>query len=357
MKKIDLNNLGFTERFREEAKKYQGLYIGRVSSQAKDLYQVIMEEGELTAEVSGKFRHLASTLSDYPVVGDFVLVDRTDNSNGNGIIHHVLTRKSCFARKAAGSNDLQVVAANIDQVFICMALNNDFNPRRLERYLSIAWDSGAIPVVVLTKADLCPDIEAKVDALSPLTVGVDLLITTSMSSDGYAAVQSRIVNGRTVAFIGSSGVGKSTLINRLLGEERLATHEIRDDDKGRHTTTRRELIVLPCGGVVIDTPGMRELGIISADLSKSFADIDELAVNCRFRDCTHGSEPGCAVQQAIKDGFLSVERLASFKKLQKEAKYNGLNSKQIEQEKINTIFKGLGGMKNARKFFKEKSRK
>ena len=357
MKKIDLNNLGLTERLSEEAKQYQGLYIGRVSSQAKDLYRVLMEEGELRAEVSGKFRHLASTPSDYPVVGDFVLVDRTDNSNGNGIIHQVLTRKSCFGRKAAGSNDLQVVAANIDQVFICMALNNDFNPRRLERYLSIAWDSGAIPVVVLTKADLCPDIEAKVDALSPLTVGVDLLITTSMSSDGYAAVQSRIVNGRTVAFIGSSGVGKSTLINRLLGEERLATYEIRNDDKGRHTTSRRELILIPGGGVVIDTPGMRELGIIGADLSKSFADIDELAVSCRFRDCTHGSEPGCAVQQAIKEGFLSVERLASFKKLQKEAKYNGLNSKQIEKEKINAMFKGMGGMKNARRFIKEKTRK
>lgn len=357
MKKIDLNNLGLTERLSEEAKQYQGLYIGRVSSQAKDLYRVLMEEGELRAEVSGKFRHLASTPSDYPVVGDFVLVDRTDNSNGNGIIHQVLTRKSCFGRKAAGSNDLQVVAANIDQVFICMALNNDFNLRRLERYLSIAWDSGAIPVVVLTKADLCPDIDAKVDALSPLTVGVDVLITTSMSSDGYAAVQSRIVNGRTVAFIGSSGVGKSTLINRLLGEERLATYEIRNDDKGRHTTSRRELILIPGGGVVIDTPGMRELGIIGADLSKSFADIDELAVSCRFRDCTHGSEPGCAVQQAIKEGFLSVERLASFKKLQKEAKYNGLNSKQIEKEKINAMFKGMGGMKNARRFIKEKTRK
>lgn len=357
MKKIDLNSLGLTERLSEEAKKHEGLYLGRVSSQAKDLYRVIMEEGELTAEVSGKFRHLASTPSDYPVVGDFVLVDRTDNSNGNGIIHQALTRKSCFARKAAGSIDQQVIAANIDQVFICMALNNDFNLRRLERYLSIAWDSGAIPVVVLTKADLCPDIKAKVDALSPLTVGVDVLITSSISNDGYSAVKGRIANGRTVAFIGSSGVGKSTLINRLLGEERLATHEIRDDDKGRHTTTRRELIVLPCGGVVIDTPGMRELGIISADLSKSFADIDELAVNCRFRDCTHGSEPGCAVQQAIKEGLLSTDRLASFIKLRKEVKYNCLNSKQIEMEKINAMFKGLGGMKNARKFIKEKSRK
>lgn len=357
MKKIDLDSLGLTIQLREEAKTYEGLHLGRVSSQAKDLYRVLTEAGELTAEVSGKFRHQVRAQSDYPVVGDFVMLDRTDNTNGNGIIHHVLARKSCFARKAVGSSDLQVVAANIDQVFICMALNNDFNLRRLERYLSIAWDSGAIPVVVLTKADLCLEIDAKVEALSPLTVGVDVLITSSMASDGYLALQKRITNGRTVAFIGSSGVGKSTLINRLLREERLATHEIRNDDKGRHTTTRRELIVLPGGGMVIDTPGMRELGVISADLSKSFADIEELAVKCRFRDCTHESEPGCAVQQAIRDGLLSVERLANFKKLRKEVKYNGLNSKQIEKEKINEMFKGLGGMKNARKFIKEKAKK
>ncbi|HHT49708.1 MAG TPA: ribosome small subunit-dependent GTPase A [Firmicutes bacterium] len=357
MKKIDLFSLGLTEQLQQEAKGFNGLYLGRVSSQAKGLYRVLVEAGELTAEVSGKFSHQVRSQADYPAVGDFVMVDRMDNTNGNGIIHHVLTRKSCFARKAAGSNDLQVVAANIDQVFICMALNNDFNPRRLERYLSIAWDSGAIPVVVLTKADLCPDINAKLAALSPLTVGVEVLVTSSMSWDGYLAVQSRITKGRTVAFIGSSGVGKSTLINRLLGEDRLATNTLSNDDKGRHTTTRRELILLPDGGMVIDTPGMRELGLVSADLAKSFADIDELAANCRFRDCTHGSEPGCAVQQAIQDGFLSVERLASFQKLQKEAKYNGLNSKQIEKEKFYTMFKGFGGMKNARKYIKEKTRK
>lgn len=246
----------------------------------------------------------------------------------------------------------QVIAANIDQVFLCMALNSDFNPRRLERYLAVAWESGAVPVVVLTKADLCPDVEAKVATLAPLTVGVDVLVTTSTSRQGYAAVQSRIRDGQTVAFIGSSGVGKSTLINCLLGEERLATAAIRDDGRGRHTTTRRELISLPGGGVVIDTPGLRELGIISADLGKSFADIEELAASCRFRDCSHGPEPGCAVQQAIKDGLLPAERLASFVKLRKEARYmearaRGLNAKRIEKEKVNEMLKSVGGMKNA----------
>ena len=174
---------------------------------------------------------------------------------------------------------------------------------------------------------------------------------------GIQSLKRYLSSGNTVAFIGSSGVGKSTLINCLLGQNILDTTGIRNDDKGRHTTTRRELIMLPNLGAVIDTPGMRELGIISADLTKSFADIDELASNCRFNDCTHKNEPNCAVQKAIKDGTLSVERLESYWKLKKETKYEGLNSKMIEKEKINEMFSGMGGMKNARKFLKEQNRK
>ena len=357
MNKIDMKSIGLTDRFIQEAQNYAGLNIGRVASQAKDLYKVITDAGELRAEISGKFRHQARTISAYPAVGDFVLLDRMNNLSGNGVIHHVLTRKSVFARKAAGvTEDLQIVAANIDTVFICMALNNDFNLRRLERYLSIAWDSGATPVTVLTKADLCVDIDTRLTELSPIAIGVETLITTSAAGHGYLSVQKYISYGQTVAFIGSSGVGKSTLINRLLGQDILETKETRGDDKGRHTTTRRELIILPQGGVVIDTPGMRELGVITADFSKSFADIDELAAECKFRDCAHDREPGCAVQKAVCDGALSAERLESFRKLKKEAKYSGLNSKQIEQEKINQMFGSVGGMKNFRKFIKEKKK-
>lgn len=354
-----MKSIGLTERFIKEAGGYNGLYIGRVSSQHKDMYSVITAEGEIKAEVSGKFHYLAGAdLVRYPAVGDFVMVDRVDNSKGSAVIHHVLARKSIFIRKAAGTTkNAQVVAANIDTVFICMALNNDFNLRRLERYLSIAWDSGATPVVVLTKSDLCDNLEGRLKDVEAAAVGVDVLITTSISDDGYSSVKKFIRKGQTVAFIGSSGVGKSTLINRLVGEDVLAVGGLRDDDRGRHITTRRQLVVLPPGGAVIDTPGMREIGIIDADLSKTFTDIDDLAAGCRFSDCSHDSEPGCAVQEAIREGFLPAERLESYKKLKKEARYEGLNSKMIEKEKINEMFSGFGGIKNARKFIKEKARK
>ncbi len=354
MSKINLKEYGLNERFINESTLYENQKIGRIISQDKGLYKLASENGLLRAQVSGKFRYNALNITDYPAVGDFVMFD--ENESGNAIINHILTRKSAFIRKAAGtSKESQVVAVNIDTVFICMSINNDFNVRRLERYLGVAWDSGATPVVVLTKADLCDNLEEIIKSLDDIALSVDIIVTSSLNND-IRTVKKYIEFGKTIAFIGSSGVGKTTLINKLVGEDIFETKGLRNDDKGRHTTTSRELIVLTTGGVVIDTPGMRELGLEGADLSKAFADIDELSSECKFSDCTHTKEPGCAIKNAIESGLLSEERLASYFKLKKELKYDGLNSKQIENKKIETMFKNVGGIKNAKKMIKNKNK-
>lgn len=358
MSQINLKKIGLTDQMAQDAALYNNYFIGRVLSQSKDLYQVLSTEGTLMAEVSGKFRYTAEILSAFPAVGDFVLLDRNTSSGGTAIIHKVLPRKSAFIRKAAGTaHEEQVVATNIDTVFICMSLNQDFNLRRLERYLSIGWDSGALPVIVLTKSDLCDDLSQKLSDVESVAIGADILMTSALQEDGYQQIAPYIQEGKTIAFIGSSGVGKSTLINRLSGDNQMETDGLRDDDKGRHTTTRRQLLLLEQGGMVIDTPGMRELGLENANLSKSFADIDALAALCKFNDCTHTQEPGCAVQQAIADGSLPADRLLSYQKLKKEAKYEGLESRQIETIKLNEMFHEYGGMKNARKFAKSKNKR
>lgn len=357
MNYINLKELGFTEGFVLEADKYKDMYPARVSEQHRNLYKVFCEHGELLARVSGKLSYNAYDNTGFPAVGDWVMIDRIDNISGDAVIHHILKRKSVFERKAAGtSNQVQIVAANIDVVFICMSLNNDFNLRRLERYLAIAWNSMAAPVILLTKSDLCDNLDRHLTAIFSVAVGTDVLVTSSVSHEGYREIEKYIDKGKTIAFIGSSGVGKSTLINRLLGKNLLATGDIRDDDRGRHTTTYRQLIILPNGGIVIDTPGMRELQLESADLSRSFEDIEELALQCRFKNCTHRKEPHCAVREAIANGSLSEERFESYKKLQKELSYQGLESRQLEQEKIKHMFGGMSEMKQAMKQIKNKNR-
>ena len=260
--------------------------------------------------------------SDYPVVGDYVLADRNDG--GHAVIHQVLPRKSLLLRKAAGTGrEEQAVAANVDILFLCMALNHDFNLRRLERYLAAAWNSGATPVVVLTKADLCADPAEKIAAVEQAVPGTDVLLTCAARADGVQPLLPYLTPGTTVAFIGSSGVGKSTLMNCLLGEEAQATGGLRNDDRGRHTTTRRQLFSLPDGASLIDTPGMRELGLWDADagLETDFADVEALAQQCRFQDCRHGQEPGCAVRAALESGELSEERFRSWQRLLAENRY------------------------------------
>jgi ribosome biogenesis GTPase len=354
----NLHKYGLTERYEQEASLYEGFFLARITEQHRDLYKAVSEKGELQAAVSGKYAFSAGDVTEFPAVGDWVMLDREEDSSGNAVIHHLLRRKSVLERKAAGNTGAaQIIAANIDEIFICMSLNANFNLRRLERYLSIGWNSMANPVIVLTKSDLCENLEGRLAEISEVSMGAPVEVCSSFGgSGGYEGVRARISEGKTAAFIGSSGVGKSTLINRLLGYEALDTRDIRDDGRGRHATTSRQMLLLPGGGIVIDTPGMRELGIESGDLSKTFGDIEELAEMCRFRDCTHTAEPGCAVKQAVESGGLSEKRLASYMKLRKEMGYEGLTSRQVEELKIKNMFGGKGEMKQLMRHAKNKNK-
>ena len=307
----------------------------RVIVQEKGLYTISYDGKQNIAEVSGKFRYDAKELSNFPTVGDYVVASWPEDGS-HSIISEVFPRRSAFVRKVAGmTHEEQVVAANIDTVFICMSLNQDFNLRRLERYIAVAWDSGATPAIVLTKADLCQDVSEKVAEAESVSMGVDIIVTSSKKAD-IDSISQYIVSGKTYAFIGSSGVGKSTLINTLIGDSVIRTSEIReDDDKGRHTTTHRELISLKNGAFVIDTPGMREIGIMNSEegIEAAFSDIEELISLCRFSNCTHTNEPGCEVLKAIEDGRLGADRWNSYRKLATENLYNTNEAEYIKAKK------------------------
>lgn len=354
MSVFSMEQLGLTEAQREAAGELTQL--GRVAAQYRDGYTVLTATGERSAVVAGRLRHESTRPADFPAVGDFVALEY--DAEGAALLWRVLPRHSLLVRQAAGTaGQEQLIAANVDTVFICMALNSDYNLRRLERYLSLVWSSGATPVVVLTKADVCEDVEGKMAEVSFCACGAKVLCVSALAGDGVEALQAYLGAGKTAAFIGSSGVGKSTLINRLLEKGALTTAALRKDGKGRHTTTRREMLLLPGGGIVIDTPGMRELALESGDLSAAFADIEVLAGACRFADCRHDKEPGCAVRQAAAEGLLPEERLKSWRKLRQELLYAELDSRRLEEAKMAVMFADVGGRKNARRMMQEASKR
>lgn len=297
---------------------------GRVLSEERGRYLVATARGEVPGSPSGKLRYAAETDSsiEWPAVGDWVGLEASPGA-GEALVHAVLPRRTAVVRRAPSDrgSPTQVLAANVDTVFIVSSLNGDLNLRRLERYLAVAWDSGATPVILLSKADLADDVPGRVADVEAIGGGVDVVPVSVVSGDGIERVRSHLTPGRTVVFVGSSGVGKSSLVNALAGAPMLATAAIREDDaRGRHTTTRRQLLRL-ADGLVIDTPGLRELGVVDEDgVGVAFDDVEELAAGCRFRDCGHRSEPGCAVQEAVTEGTLPRERLDAYRKLRREAR-------------------------------------
>lgn len=321
-----LNSFGWHPFFEAYFNEYAGtgLSAGRVAIENKSNYLLYTGYGELNAEISGKMFYNIDEKVDYPAVGDWVVFKPIPDEK-KAIIEKVLPRRSKFSRKVNGSKTgEQIIASNVDVLFIMSSLNQDLNLRRIERYLTLAWESEAAPVILLSKSDLCDNIEEKRAEVESIAFGVPIHIISCINKTGLESIQQYFENNKTAAVLGSSGVGKSTLINTLIGYNRFKVNEITNyKDKGIHTTTRRELVLLPGGGLIMDTPGMRSIILWegSDGVSTTFEDIEELIKNCKFTDCKHESEPGCAVNEALENGTLDEDRYHSYLKLKREIGY------------------------------------
>lgn len=332
MSASDLTTFGWDEFFEANFKTYasSGYDSGRVALEHKNFFRVYTQHGEVLAELSGKLRHEAVSRRDLPAVGDWVVMR---SEGGRGMIHAVLPRRTSFVRKSAGSRtEEQIVGANIDTVFLLTSLNQDFSLRRIERYLVIAWESGANPIIVLSKSDLCDRVDERIKEVQAVASRVPVHVISVVTGRGLEAIAQYFKRGQTVALLGSSGVGKSTLINQLAGDDHLKVQTVREhDDRGRHTTTHRELILLPRGGLVLDTPGMRELQLWEGRLPQVFDDIETVAGECFFSDCRHQDEPRCAVREALGAGTLDTGRYENYEKLQKELQYQARRKDRLSE--------------------------
>lgn len=299
----------------------RGLSPARVVSEHRGAYGTVAADGERVARLPGAMRHKTANVADLPAVGDWVALEAVAGERA-AVVRRVLPRRTKLSRRAAGENDAeQVIAVNLDAVFVTTALNLDFNARRLERFLAVCRESGAAPVILLNKLDACPDPAPYVAQAEAVAGGAPVLCASAKTGAGLERLAGWLKPGSTVGFVGTSGVGKSTLVNRLLGVDKLRTRETRaHDERGKHTTTRRELFRLPGGAILLDTPGMREMQFWEAErgVAATFEEIDALAAACRFGNCAHGSEPGCAVKAGVESGAVSVERLEAWRKLKKE---------------------------------------
>jgi len=359
---MDLSELGWDFLFEEAYQQYKhrGLIPAKVGREDRGMYLLLSADGELAGEVSGRFRHEAVSKHDYPAVGDWVVADVLPQEQ-KATIQAVLPRKSSFVRKVAGGRtEGQVVAANVDVTFIVCGLDGgrNFNLRRTERYLTLARESETDPVLLLNKADLCPDVETCVQQAESVAAGVPIHTVSALKGTGLERIREHLGPGRSAVLLGPSGVGKSALINALLGEKRQTVNTQRKGDlQGRHTTTRRELVVLPDGGIVIDTPGMRELQMWGDEetVAQAFTDIEELAEQCRFRDCKHQGEPGCAVQDAVNQGILDAARFDSYLRLQREMAY--VASRQDQRARNEAELKWKNIRKWTRQYYKERGHK